>query len=120
MADDRDTHLVAGSNQRPYCAERQIACPAATGLQKWRIAPKAMARSKERVREGTSRTRGVSTERMAGELARHLRGWIGYFGTCETPSVLQSLEEVDQISAWVSDLEAVEAEPGAIRSGFRV
>jgi RNA-directed DNA polymerase len=30
---------------------------------------------------------------MAEELARYLRGWIGYFGNCETPSVLQSLEE---------------------------
>jgi len=37
--------------------------------------------------------RGVSTEQMAAELARYLRGWLGYFGKCETPSVLQSLEE---------------------------
>ena len=60
---------------------------------KRRIAPKAVIRFKERVRELTSRTRGVSIERMAEELARYLRGWIGYFGNCETPSVLQSLEE---------------------------
>jgi RNA-directed DNA polymerase len=53
----------------------------------------AVARFKERVRELTQRTRGVSIERMAEELARYLRGWIGYFGNCETPSVLQSLEE---------------------------
>ena len=58
-----------------------------------RIAPKAVIRFKERVRELTSRTRGVSIERMAEELARYLRGWIGYFGNCETPSVLRSLEE---------------------------
>ena len=32
-------------------------------------------------------------ERMAEELARYLRGWIGYFGKCQTPSVLQGLEE---------------------------
>src|SRR6516225_519118 len=32
-------------------------------------------------------------ERMAEELALYLRGWLGYFGNCETPSVLQSLEE---------------------------
>jgi RNA-directed DNA polymerase len=50
-------------------------------------------RFKEKVRELTSRTRGVSIERMAKELARYLAGWIGYFGRCETPSVLQSLEE---------------------------
>ena len=60
---------------------------------KRRIAPKAVVRFKERVRELTSRTRGVSTERMAEELARYLRGWIGYFGHCETPRVLQRLEE---------------------------
>jgi len=56
--------------------------------QSGRIAPKAVIRFKERVRELTSRTRGVSIERMAEELARYLRGWIGYFGNCETPSVL--------------------------------
>jgi RNA-directed DNA polymerase len=58
-----------------------------------RIAPKAVKRFKERVRELTSRTRGISIEQMAKELALYLRGWIGYFGKCETPSVLQSLEE---------------------------
>src|SRR6267143_2492052 len=60
---------------------------------KRRIAPKAVVRFKERVRELTSRTRGVSIDRKAEELARFLRGWIGYFGNCETPSVLRSLEE---------------------------
>src|SRR5215467_1471699 len=60
---------------------------------KRRIAPKAVLRFKERVRELTSRTRGVSTERMAEELAQYLQGWIGYFGKCQTPSVLESLEE---------------------------
>jgi RNA-directed DNA polymerase len=63
------------------------------GEPKRRIAPKAVLRFKERVRELTSRTRGVSIERMAEELTRYLQGWIGYFGKCETPSVLQSLEE---------------------------
>src|SRR5438128_3213661 len=60
---------------------------------KRRIAPKAVLRFKERVRELTSRTRGIGTERMVEELTRYLRGWIGYFGKCETPSVLKSLEE---------------------------
>ncbi len=63
------------------------------GVPKRRIAPKAVDRFKGRVRELTSRTRGVGTERMAEELARYLRGWIGYFGKCETPSVLQGLEQ---------------------------
>ena len=60
---------------------------------KGRIAPKAVLRFKERVGELTSRTRGVSLKRMVEELARSLRGWIGYFGKCQTPSVLASLEE---------------------------
>ena len=60
---------------------------------KRRIAPKAVDRFKERVRELTSRTRGVSMERMAEELTRYLRGWLGYFGKCETPSVLEGLEQ---------------------------
>jgi len=60
---------------------------------KRRIAPKAVLRFQERVRELTSRTRGVSIERMAEELARYMRGWIGYFGKCQTSSVLASLEE---------------------------
>jgi len=59
---------------------------------KRRIAPKAVLRFKEKVRELTQRSKGVSVERMAEPLARYLRGWIGYFGKCETPSVLESLE----------------------------
>ena len=62
-------------------------------MPKRRIAPKAVDRFKGRIRELTSRTRGVSTERMAEELTRYMRGWLGYFGKCQTPSVLQSLEE---------------------------
>lgn len=58
-----------------------------------RIAPKAVKRFQERVRELTRRTRGVSVERMAEQTSRYLRGWIGYFGNCQTPSVLRSLEE---------------------------
>ncbi len=57
-----------------------------------RIAPKALARFKERVRELTRRTRGVSLVQMTGQLALYLRGWRGYFGYCQTPYVLQALD----------------------------
>ena len=60
---------------------------------KRRIAPKAVLRFKEKVRDVTRRTRGVSTERMAEELAQYLRGWRGYFGKCQTPSVLVGLDQ---------------------------
>jgi RNA-directed DNA polymerase len=57
-----------------------------------RIAPKAIARFRKRARELTSRTRGVSLRRMIGELSTYLRGWRGYFGFCQTPTVLQDLD----------------------------
>jgi RNA-directed DNA polymerase len=59
---------------------------------KRRIAPKAIARFKQRVRELTRRTRGVSVETMVKQLGRYLTGWRGYFGFCQTPSVLQELD----------------------------
>jgi RNA-directed DNA polymerase len=59
---------------------------------KRRIAPKAVLRFKDKVRELTRRTRGVSTEQMAEDLTRYLRGWLGYFGKCETPYVLEKLD----------------------------
>jgi len=57
-----------------------------------RIAPKAILRFKERIRELTRRTRGVSVEKVAEELGRYLRGWQGYFGFCQTPYVLRNLD----------------------------
>jgi len=57
-----------------------------------RIAPKAIVRFKERIREQTYRTRGSSLTQMVKDIATYLRGWLGYFGDCQTPSVLQSLE----------------------------
>lgn len=59
---------------------------------KRRIASQAVQRFRRRVRELTRRTRGVSHERMVEDLGRYWRGWLGYFGRCETPSVLASLE----------------------------
>jgi len=60
---------------------------------KRRIAPKALERWKRKIRELTRRTRGISVEQMTKELAAYLRGWKGYFGFCQTPSVLQRLEK---------------------------
>lgn len=60
---------------------------------KRRIAPKALLRCKQRVRELTRRTRSVSLEQMTKELASYLRGWKSYFGYCQTPSVLARLDQ---------------------------
>ena len=59
---------------------------------KRRIAPKAIARLKERVREITHKSRGRSMGKVMEELAPYLRGWRCYFGFCETPTVLRHLD----------------------------
>jgi RNA-directed DNA polymerase len=59
---------------------------------KRKIAPKAIDRFKERVREITHKSRGRSMKKVMEELAQYLRGWRGYYGFCETPSVLQKLD----------------------------
>ena len=45
------------------------------------------------MRELTRRTQGISLEQMTKELADYLRGWKGYFGYCQTPSVLHGLDQ---------------------------
>jgi RNA-directed DNA polymerase len=60
---------------------------------KRRIAAKALVRFKQKVREFTGRTRGISIEQMTKELSSYLCGWKSYFGFCETPSVLKALDK---------------------------
>jgi group II intron reverse transcriptase/maturase len=57
-----------------------------------RIAPKALERFKDRIRELTQRSRGISMERRLGELNTYLRGWIGYFRLADTKSVIEELD----------------------------
>jgi RNA-directed DNA polymerase len=52
------------------------------------IAPKALDRFKQRIREITRRAKGVSMKTTMEELAPYMRGWRSYFGFCETPEVL--------------------------------
>src|SRR5260221_6992847 len=58
-----------------------------------RIAPKVLLRCKQKIRELTQRTRGISLEQMRKELAGYLRGWKSYFGFCQTAALLKSLDE---------------------------
>ena len=55
------------------------------------IAPKALDRFKQRIREITRRAKGVSMETTMEELVPYMRGWRSYFGFCETPAVLIGL-----------------------------
>jgi len=56
------------------------------------IAPKSLARFKKRARELTCYRRGATIEQMIEKLNRYLIGWRGYFGYCQTPSVLVRLD----------------------------
>ena len=58
------------------------------------IADKAVARFKRRVRELTGRHRGVSLERMIGELVPYLRGWAGYFSFSQS-------RELPSLDGWI-------------------
>jgi RNA-directed DNA polymerase len=57
-----------------------------------RIAPQAIAHFKRQVRGLTRRTLGKSLTQITEKLASYLTGWRGYFGFCETPSVLHQLD----------------------------
>jgi len=62
---------------------------------KRRVAPKAIQRFKKKVRNLTRRTRGQSLRQIVAPLSEYLRGWRGYFGFCQTPTVLSELD------AWI-------------------
>ena len=61
-------------------------------VPKRRISPQALARLRKKVRRMTRPVIGMSLAFLVGELSDYLRGWRGYFGFCETPSVLGSLD----------------------------
>jgi RNA-directed DNA polymerase len=58
-----------------------------------RIAPQALDRFKARIRELTRRTCGRGLVQISKELSAYLIGWRGYFGFCQTPSVLRALDQ---------------------------
>jgi RNA-directed DNA polymerase len=58
-----------------------------------RIADKAVARFKHRIRELTTRHRGISLDQMIKELAPYLQGWGAYFGFSQS-------DELPTLDAW--------------------
>jgi len=57
-----------------------------------KIAPKALARFKAQVKALTRRNQGRSLRQVITTLSAYLRGWLGYFGFCQTPAVLRDLD----------------------------
>lgn len=57
-----------------------------------RISPKSLKLFKERIREITRRSKSKSLRTMVKELMGQVRGWIGYYRYCQTPTVLIRLD----------------------------
>ncbi len=57
-----------------------------------KIAPESLRRFKARVRQLTRRNWSISMEERVQRLRTYLMGWRGYFGFCETGSVLRDLD----------------------------
>ncbi len=65
----------------------------AAGRQvKLRVAGKALAAMKAKVRELSNRNRGRSVPTVASDLAEYLSGWEEYFKLAETPGVFRDLD----------------------------
>ncbi len=60
-----------------------------------KVAPKKLKAFKRRVKELTGRSRGISMKRRLTDLARYLRGWIGYFG------LARQLAEFSNLDGWI-------------------
>ena len=72
------------------------------------IAPKSLARAKDRVREITRRNRGVSFERMMGELNSFLTGWVTYFRHTEGEERAPRIGQLDSTQAPLRAIETTE------------
>ena len=58
-----------------------------------KVADKALAKLKQRVRELSRRTRGHHLPHVVAELRKYLLGWKAYFGTAEVQSPLRDIDK---------------------------
>ena len=63
------------------------------GTTRRRVAPRAVDKLKDRIRELTNRNRGASLRSVVRDVATYLRGWLGYFGICQVPTPRQDLDK---------------------------
>jgi RNA-directed DNA polymerase len=63
------------------------------GEVKCKVAAKALATFKQRVRRLTRRSGGRSMEQVVERLRVYLRGWKGYFRVAQTPGIWRTLDE---------------------------
>jgi RNA-directed DNA polymerase len=60
---------------------------------KRRVAPKALSKMKDRIREITTRSGGRSVEQVVTTLRSYLIGWRSYFRLADTPRVFAEVEQ---------------------------
>jgi len=82
---------VARSQDRPFLGYRFWY--AKGGEVRRRIAPKALATMKARVRRITTRSGGRSLAAVCAELRSYLPGWKAYFRLADTPSIFHGLDQ---------------------------
>jgi len=63
------------------------------GQVKRRVAPKALMKLKERIREITSRNGGRSLASVVAELRSYLPGWKAYFRLADTPGIFADVDK---------------------------
>ena len=83
---NREKSAVAYIEERKFLGHRLL------GGGKLGIAPKSLARAKERIREISRRNRGISLDRMIRELNSFLTGWVTYYRYAECKSHLAALD----------------------------
>src|SRR5690606_15041107 len=63
------------------------------GVVKRKVASKALATFKQRVRQLTRRSGGRSMQQIVDRLRSYLLGWKGYFRLAQTPRIWRELDE---------------------------
>ena len=102
---NRQKSTVALAKRRSLLGFR---LPRARGQVRVRIDPKALNRAKERLRQLTSRKRGISMERRIEEINRFTVGWTAYFALADTPTVFERLDRVAPPATAAGSLEGME------------
>lgn len=83
---NRQKSAVAHGSERKFLGYRLLGDGALT------IAPKSIERAKDRIRQITRRNRGVSFERVIGELNSFTTGWVTYFRYAKARNALADMD----------------------------
>jgi RNA-directed DNA polymerase len=57
------------------------------------VSKKSLKRFKQRIREITGRSRGISMDHRLGNLRSYVRGWMGYFGLASQSKLFDKLDQ---------------------------